>query len=103
MYAFSTDPNGVTKYIFSLYSGISIGVANAADYNLLKALVNGQEPVTTSTQRATVQSYLNQLNPVNQTSLNAVVLNLAADNHSQTTNLTNQLNTISTKIDNLPH
>jgi hypothetical protein len=103
VYGFSTDPNGVTKYIFSFYTGISVGIPSASDYALLKALVTGQEPTTTSAQRALVQSYLTQLNPVTITALNGAVLNLASDNASQTTNLTNQLNTISHKIDNLPH
>jgi hypothetical protein len=103
VYGFSTDPNGITKYIFSFHTGISVGIPNAQDYALLKALVQGQEPVTTSSQRALIQSYLTQLNPVTITALNAVVLNLASNNNSQTANLTSQLDAISDKIDELPH
>jgi len=86
-YGFSTDPNGVTKYIFSFHTGISVGIPNAADYNLLKALVQGQEPVTTTAQRQTIQNYLTQLNPVTITALNALGLNLAQDNANQTATL----------------
>lgn len=82
-YTFSSDANG-TIYIISQITGIAVGLANTADYNLMKS-IRDSDPGTTSTQRATIKSYLSQINPLpSVTTLNAAVLNLAQDNANQT-------------------
>ena len=102
-YAFSSDTSSGTIYIISQVTGIAVGLANLADYNLMKS-VRDSDPGTTASQRAIIKNYLSQINPLpSVTTINGAVLNLAQDNLNQTTNLTNQLNVISGKIDSLPH
>lgn len=84
-YAFSSDASG-TIYIISLITGISVGLSNSTDYNLMKSL--DTNPGTTAAQRATIKSYLSKINPLPTiTDLNGAVLNLAANNASQTSEL----------------
>jgi hypothetical protein len=68
-------------------TGISIGLANLTDYNLMLS-VRDSDPVLTSAQRATVKSYLSKINPLPSiTDLNGAVLNLAQNNAQQTSDL----------------
>lgn len=86
-YVFTRDSSG-TLYIESLITGISVGLANLTDYNLMAANLqsNPSSPATfTATQRATIKNYLSQINPLPTiTTLNGAVLNLAQDNANQT-------------------
>lgn len=101
-FTFSSDASG-TIYIISQITGISVGLSSIADYNLMKSVRDG-DPGTTAAQRATIKSYLAQINPLPSiTDLNGGVLNILSSNTNQTNNLTSQLNTISAKIDALPH
>jgi hypothetical protein len=91
-YFFSSDTSG-TIWIVSRITGIAVGLANTVDYNLMKSVRDG-DPGTTAAQRATIKSYLGQINPLpTVTTLNAAVLNLAQNNANQTAELESYIST----------